>query len=81
MTDYDTRELMSAETFLYDDIPIDLTGCAVNGPDQLTSAEQVNFPEKTSIDSDYYYPQGLPEYLDGSEENLGLTRYRVDFLS
>ncbi|MGN0695570.1 MAG: hypothetical protein ACI4J5_02255 [Oscillospiraceae bacterium] len=35
-TDYDTHELMSAETYLYEDIPIDLTGCVVNGADSLT---------------------------------------------
>ncbi|MGN0695571.1 MAG: hypothetical protein ACI4J5_02260 [Oscillospiraceae bacterium] len=41
----------------------------------------MNFPEKTSVDTDYYYPMGFPEYPDGSEENKVLIRYRVHFLS
>ena len=80
----DIRESMSAETYLYDDIPMDLTGCGVENPDALSSADQVKLPENTkafvSIELDYYYPDGVGENPNDMEANCGLTRYKVYFM-
>lgn len=80
----DIRESMSPETFLYNDIPIDLTDCAVNDPDTLSSPDQFRLPENTkaflNLDADYYYPDGEGDDPYDMKENCGLTRYRPFFL-
>ena len=77
----DIREFMSAETYLYNGIPIDLTGCSVENPDTLSSADQVKLPENSkafvSIDPTYYYPDGRGEKPNDMEANFGLKRYSV----
>lgn len=80
----DIRESMSAETYIYDDIPIDLTGCFVTNPDSLSSSDQVKLSENTkafvSPETAYYYPDGIGEHPNDMEENCGLTRYKVYFM-
>lgn len=80
----DVRESMSRDTFLYDDIPIDLTSCIVTAPDGLSSDEQVSLPENTkafvNADSNYYYPEGMKGDPDDLELNCGMTRFRIFFL-
>lgn len=75
---------MSSETFLYNDIPIDLTDCAVSNPDTLSSADQFRLPENTkaflNLDEDYYYPDGEGDDPFDMKENCRLTRYRPFFL-
>lgn len=82
--DYDDRESISGETYLYSDIPIDLTDCRVDNTDTLTSESQVKFPENSkaavSIMMNYYYPEGMGENPNALEENSGLKRYAVYFM-
>lgn len=82
--DYDDRESVSGETYLYSDIPIDLTGCRVDNTDTLTSESQVKFPENSkaavNIMMNYYYPEGMGEKPNALEENSGLKRYAVYFM-
>ncbi len=82
--DYDNRESISGKTYLYSDIPIDLTGCRIDNADTLTSESQVRFPEDSkaavSIIMNYYYPEGMGENPNAMEENSGLKRYAVYFM-
>lgn len=82
--DYDDRESISGETYLYSDIPIDLTDCRVDNTDTLTSESQVKFPENSKaaviIMMNYYYPEGMGENPNALEENSGLKRYAVCFM-
>lgn len=79
--DYDDLESISGETYLYCDIPIDITGCRIDNADTLTSESQVRFPEDSkaavSIMMNYYYPEGMGENPNAMEENSGLKRYAV----
>lgn len=78
----DIRTKMSDETYLYDDIPVDFTGCSVDNPDALTSDSQIkeNAKSKVAVNINYYYPEGLPKDPDADEENYGIKRYDIRFL-
>ncbi|MGN1101976.1 MAG: hypothetical protein ACI4RG_07265 [Huintestinicola sp.] len=80
----DDREKMSAQTFLYNNIPIDLTECIVNAPDGLSSDDQFSLPENSkafiNTEQNYFYPDGMGENPDDMEANCGLTRYKTYFL-
>ncbi|MGN0613062.1 MAG: hypothetical protein ACI4JB_04100 [Porcipelethomonas sp.] len=80
----DIRKAISGETYLYNDIPIDLTECLVEKADRLSSENQVkqlkNPKAYVDTSTNYYYPDGMEEDPDDMGKSCGLTRYDVQFL-
>lgn len=73
-------ESFSEDAYIYDDIPIELAGCAVENADVIT-ADRLQLPEGTKAvyasGINYYYPEGMGDNPNAMEENCGLARYKI----